>query len=86
MKNPANPLTREALERAARGEVRTMFSDRQTYDGAELRPFTGRPGSMDAFKLPSRDGDTYRPYVGPRPQCVGVAQALPFSYSRGGEA
>lgn len=24
------------------------------YDGAELRPFTGRPGAMDAFALPSR--------------------------------
>ncbi|MGB3068465.1 MAG: hypothetical protein WBC18_07955 [Ottowia sp.] len=24
-----------------------------TYDGAELRPFTGRPGAMDAFALPS---------------------------------
>lgn len=23
------------------------------YDGAELRPFTGRPGAMDAFALPS---------------------------------
>ena len=25
-----------------------------TYAGAELRPFVGRPGSMDAFALPSR--------------------------------
>ena len=24
-----------------------------TYDGAELRPFTGRPGAMDAFDKPS---------------------------------
>lgn len=24
------------------------------YDGAELRPFQGRPGSMDAFDLPSK--------------------------------
>ena len=24
------------------------------YDGAELRPFDGRPGAMDAFRLPSR--------------------------------
>ena len=23
------------------------------YDGLELKPFTNRPGSMDAFKLPS---------------------------------
>lgn len=25
-----------------------------TYDGAELRPFAGRPGAMDAFSMPSR--------------------------------
>lgn len=24
------------------------------YDGAELRPFNGRPGAMDAYRLPSR--------------------------------
>ena len=27
---------------------------RDTYDGAELRPFAGRPAAMDAFALPSR--------------------------------
>ena len=27
------------------------------YDGAELRPFDGRPGAMDAYSLPSRMGD-----------------------------
>ena len=26
---------------------------RAPYDGAELRPFAGRPGAMDAFALPS---------------------------------
>ena len=25
----------------------------KVYDGAELRPFDGRPGAMDAFALPS---------------------------------
>lgn len=30
------------------------WRNRETYDGAELKPFTGRPGAMDAFKLPSR--------------------------------
>ena len=24
------------------------------YNGAELQPFTGRPGALDAYKLPSR--------------------------------
>jgi|TARA_R110000796_G_scaffold59629_3_gene137589 hypothetical protein len=28
-----------------------------TYDYAELRPFTGREGAMDAFKMPSLIGD-----------------------------
>lgn len=27
------------------------------YDGAELRPYTGRPGAMDCFALPSRMGN-----------------------------
>lgn len=27
-----------------------------TYDGAELKPFTGRAGAMDAFTFPSRMG------------------------------
>lgn len=29
----------------------------EVYDGAELRLFTGRPGAMDAFSLPSVIGD-----------------------------
>lgn len=33
-----------------RGEVKVSA----LYDGAELRSFEGRPGAMDAFKLPSR--------------------------------
>ena len=33
-----------------------------TYDGRELLPYTGRPGAMDAYKLPSlmRFGPVYR--------------------------
>ena len=37
-----------------------------TYDGAELRPYIGRPGAMDAYSLPSLQGDTrvkHRPMV-----------------------
>jgi hypothetical protein len=30
------------------------WNRRETYDGAELRPFEGRPGAMDAYKLPSK--------------------------------
>jgi len=37
-----------------------------TYDGKELLPYTGRPGAMDAFKLPSlmHYGLVYRKDVG----------------------
>ncbi len=58
--------------------VRTMFTghhvatERQSYDGAELRPFTGRPGSMDAYALPSVVDGVKVPYTGIRPQCVGA--------------
>ena len=39
---------------AAPPNTYTMLKDKGTYNGAELRPFDGRPGSMDAYKLPSR--------------------------------
>lgn len=42
-----------------------------TYDGAELRPFDGRPGSMDAYALPSRVGDKLVHHTGPKPMLVG---------------
>ena len=33
-----------------------------TYDGKELLPYTGRPGAMDAYKMPSlmHFGPVYR--------------------------
>jgi hypothetical protein len=36
------------------------------YDGKELLPYTGRPGAMDAFRLPSlmHYGPVYRKDVG----------------------
>ncbi|WP_183024846.1 hypothetical protein [Variovorax sp. UMC13] len=33
---------------------------RETYAGTEMHPFTGRAGSMDALKYPSRVGDQLR--------------------------
>lgn len=41
--------------RRQQAEQRALF-DRPTYDGAELRPFAGRAGAMDAFDKPSRMG------------------------------
>lgn len=32
-------------------------NSRGTYTGRELMPFAGRPGAMDAFRLPSRIGN-----------------------------
>lgn len=34
-------------------QPRTLDWHRGSYDGAELRPYTGRPGSMDAYSKPS---------------------------------
>lgn len=35
----------------------TNLGSRQTYDGAELRPSCNRPGAMDAYALPSLQGN-----------------------------
>lgn len=45
--------------KATKAASRTLVDagSRQPYDGAELRPYTGRPGAMDAYALPSRMGD-----------------------------
>ena len=32
----------------------TNAGSKGLYDGRELRPFEGRPGAMDAYRLPSR--------------------------------
>ena len=37
------------------------------YDGAELKPFQGRPGSMDAYGLPSLNSGVRTAYSGPKP-------------------
>lgn len=36
------------------GQRITNAGSKGLYDGRELRPFEGRPGAMDAYKLPSR--------------------------------
>ena len=47
------------------------------YDGAELRPYEGRPGAMDAFALPSRMGSRlhYRSGAVASAQATGDATA-----------
>jgi hypothetical protein len=34
----------------------TPISKKEYYDGAELKPFSGRTGALDAYKLPSIRG------------------------------
>ena len=54
------PVPRPAAVAVITAETKITLADaspvaqRPHYDGAELRPFEGRPGSMRAFGLPSR--------------------------------
>ncbi len=41
------------------------------YTGAELRPFTGRPGAMDAYSLPSLKDGKQIPASRIKPMLVG---------------
>lgn len=46
-----------AMQKPAALEAPTRVTNSNThghYDGAELRPFDGRPGAMRAYELPSR--------------------------------
>lgn len=56
--NPEHRAARRANERAltAAGPATNSTQRGQPYDTPELKPFTGRPGAMDAFALPSRRG------------------------------
>ncbi len=49
------------------GHKRRRDPSTDTYDGAELRPNSTRPGAMDAFGCPSLSGNTLTPYRRPRP-------------------
>lgn len=46
------------------GPAANLF-ERSTYCGAELRPYTGRPGAMDAYRLPSLVNGKAAPRVAP---------------------
>lgn len=46
----SNRNVRKPKEEAPRRDIREL------YDGKELKPFEGRAGAMDAFKLPSVRG------------------------------
>jgi len=61
--------TADDLVRDAQGP---MHQHAGTYDGAELRPYTGRPGAMDAYALPSLANGVRVPAKRPEAQCVGA--------------
>jgi hypothetical protein len=48
------PRTRRASQSSVAAAVsQATWRNCDNYDGAELRPYTGRPGAMRAFELPS---------------------------------
>ena len=44
-----------------------------TYNGAELKPYTGRPDANDHMACGSMVGGALRPYTPPGLMCVGAA-------------
>jgi hypothetical protein len=71
---PQQPRWRSPeVEDASRSSPRLAPLDKGNhYIGAELRPFAGRPGAMDAFNLPSLVNGERVPARRPTAQCVGV--------------
>lgn len=54
-------------------EADSSLFKRQIYDGAELRPYEGRPGANDHQQFGSVVNGKQVPYTPPRPVCVGAA-------------
>ena len=52
--NGDKPIVTPKHKDAALSRMYTNSTTTAPYDGAELRPFDGRPGAMVAFSLPSR--------------------------------
>lgn len=47
------PIQKIAIATSESSRI-TNAGSKGLYDGRELRPFEGRPGAMDAYRLPSR--------------------------------
>jgi hypothetical protein len=56
----------------------TSLFDRPNYTGEELKPFAGRPGAMDAFKLPSLYRGQRIEATRPKPMLVGNTKETPI--------
>jgi hypothetical protein len=52
--NPQGYVPSNLPEGAVTPPTFNRLQDKGTYNGAELRPFDGRPGAMVAYSLPSR--------------------------------
>lgn len=57
MSDTVSDTVKRLTGRPAAG-VRVGFDNKSVYKCPELRPFDGRPGAMDAFKLPSVRGSS----------------------------
>jgi hypothetical protein len=51
---------------------------RETYSGAELRPFGGCPGCNDHMRHGSLRNGAVVPYAPPAPQCTGTKGAMTY--------
>lgn len=54
-----------AQERARAAQDAGPMRSTGTYEGRELQPFTGRPGAMDAFRLPTLENGRRVPRKAP---------------------
>lgn len=69
---PKSPVYVLSIEQLPVKAQPIRYVSRDTYDGAELRPFDGRPGAMTAYSLSSLVDGVRVPYNGIRPQLVGA--------------
>lgn len=63
-------------------EAESNLFKRPTYNGAELKPYTGRPGANDHMQFGSVVNGKTVPYSAPRPVCVGAAGPILSSHSQ----
>lgn len=57
----------------------TDLFKRPRYDGAELKPYEGRPGANDHMKCGTVVNGVHKPYTPPGLMCVGAAGPVPVS-------
>ena len=58
------------------------YSTKKPYDGAELKPYEGRPDANDHKNFGSVVGGVWQPYKPPGLMCVGIAGPVPITGSQ----